>query len=302
MARVSNINGKVQVLNSGASDITELLGWIDEGSIKMDNGTESFPAVNNGADLAYNLDGIFQVETTLSVRAFDFKALQLMGTYAESGTWSVTLDDSLPTHTFRVNETASTYIEATTVKWDSVAIKIAKGSPLEMEFGGLALVAGGVSGTLDPDVPSDGTEPLDFPDMYAKLNDTAIGSVDSLTINYQRSAEAFRGVENTSAGDRRKNTEILEGVKRFTFDAVIEITDSNIAKEFFGDASFPLAIQDSRSDITLTAIAQDTTKGQVALTGVRIIDYDKSVTNEDGIQTVAITGTARAATITGTLS
>jgi hypothetical protein len=289
MARMTNVSAKAQIL-SGVTDITDDLGYIESAGYDIRNNHEDYPSINGGTKYQYTLDGVCEIDGTLSVSILDFKALKLMGTL--DGSWEVTLDDTLPSFTFKTVNEVGKLMNLNDFKFGRVTVRFNKTEKrITADFEGKGLSYEITTGAISPSVPS--TIPLQSLDLSVKLGDTAVGSVASGTITYDRELEAVRGIESTSAGDKRKATALIEKLKNFEFDLEIEVTDSTPWTKALGGT----VIQDTRTDTTLDLIGSDT-QGTIALTGVRA-DVSQELTAGAEIVTVRLTGTAKDATITG---
>lgn len=298
--RKSGISDKALVEDSGGSEITDDIGWVDTASHTITNNSEKKASVNSGSSYAYILDGQIDVEGALTARILDLKALKLLGTYeedTEAGTWEVSLDDELPTHTFKqkITEGTDRTILLKDFKFGRAVIRLNKGEEVTIDFEGMGKDAEVQETDISPTEPSD--EPLSYLDATVKIGGTAVGSLDSGSITYTRSLEAVRGIEDTSA---RTATELIEKLKDFTFDLTFEITDGEAWERAFGTSSYPLSTQEDRDNTTVSIVLGDT-EGTIELSDARANDVENELASDGEIRTATITGDALDATVSGDL-
>ena len=279
-ARLTGVSDQIVFLDSGSSEIS--LGWINSGDYKIDNAVESKYAVGGGADAQYNLDGIVDVSGGFECNPLTLDILALLGT--KTGT-TITFGDTLPAAgTFQLNADSGEYVELQDFKWGSVSIDFASGEPLKLTFTGVGLDFEKKTGNIDYTEPSG--EPLDFPNMKVKIGGVYVGSVQTGNFKLDYQAKGYRGIENTTAGDIRKNTEVITGVKKLELSVTIEITDGVAWTQAVGGATIP----DSRSDTTVTIETGGTNTGTINLTGVRFRDISADKANDGEVRTAIITG------------
>ena len=280
MTRLTGVSDQIVFLDSGSSEVS--LGWIESGDYKIDNATESKAGIGGGADYQYNLDGIAEVSGGFECNPLTLDILSLMGT--KTGT-TITFGDTLPSAgTFQLNAEASKYVELSDFKFTSVSIDFATGEPLKLSFTGFGLDYDKKSGTLNYTKPSG--EPVDFPNMKVKIGGTYVGSVQTGNFKLDYQGKPTRGIENTSAGNIRKNTEILTGLKKLDLALTIEITDGVAWTQAVGGDAIP----DSRSDTTVTIETGVSNAGTINITGVRWKDIAVDKNNDGEVRTAVITG------------
>ena len=278
MVRQTGISDQVKVLDSTPAEVS--FGWIQGASHRIDNRMETRGAIGGGADFQYHLDKV--VETTGTIETFptSLEILKVFGSYSQG---SITFTDTLPEHTIQMNTDSGNYIEISNAKFGRFSLEITKGEEVRLSVDFMGKSAETKSGSISYTLPT--SSPLNFLDAKVKIDGSYVGSVESVSVEYNRDLEAVRGIENISSGDLRKPSEIIEKMKAISFNITIEITNGTAWNQVMGGST----IQDSRSDITIVI---ETGNGDITLTGSRVNDLDADKGADGEIRTVKISGNA----------
>jgi len=289
MTRISGISDEINVLDSTDTDITADLGHIMGFSYGIDEQAKPYPSMGAGASYQEIIDDFAIVSCGLVINPLTFKALKLIGTVTGTTTWTFTLDDVLPEFDIKANIDGSYHAHVVDAKFGTCSIRVNKGNPVELVFDGLAKELKTVSGAITNTPPA--TARMFYLDGYLKIDSDVIGSVDNITIDINRGLEATRGVEQTTAGNKRKPSELIEKMKDITFSMTVEITDTKAYEKHFGTATYPLTIQDSRSSLSLYLVFEGE-QGTITLTGAKTqtLNHDRNADGE--IRTVELKGLA----------
>ncbi|MEA3432407.1 MAG: hypothetical protein U9R01_07045 [candidate division WOR-3 bacterium] len=297
MARITGILDEVQIFDSTSTDITADVGHINTASYGLDHKTKQYPSIGGGASYVELIDDFVDIKTSLSIHPLSgtgFNGVaQLFGTITTDVTWSWAWPDTLPEFKINASLISGEYAELTNVKFGSWSIKASKGNPVEVTLDGLAKNFKIVAGTATNTPPA--TSRLVYLDGYGKIDGTAVGSIDNISIDGSRGLEAVRGIESTAAGSRRLPSEIIEKMKDISFSATIEITDDLAYQKALGDSALPYEIVDTRANIALDMYLNSQVKIALTNCAIQTLDHGKSADAE--IRTVDIKGIATGITM-----
>jgi hypothetical protein len=156
------------------------------------------------------------------------------------------------------------------------------------------------SETITTEAPD--TQVRKFFDAQVSMDGTTVGSVDSFTVDFNRDLEAFKGIEDDAAGEKRTPTEIVEKIFDVAFDIVINIENGRAYEEALGDSSSPYEVKDDRGNITVT-VTVDTPAGtdDLELQGARPEEVSAEQNNEGEVLTASVSGVAQTWTVNGDL-
>jgi len=297
MTRTTGILDEVQIFDDTPTDITANVGHIMGASYSLDNKTKAYPSIGAGASYVELIDDFVDIKTTLTVHPlgtnkFDGVA-QLFGTVTTAATWSWAWPDTLPEFKLNASLISGEYVEIDNIKFGSVSIKASKNNPIEVTLDGLAKNFKVISGSASNTPPN--TARLFYLDGYGQIDGATIGSIDNISIDLDRGLEAVRGIEETSPGERRLPSEIIEKMKDIKFSVTIEITDDLAYKKALGASSLPYEIQDTRSNISLTLYLNSQVKIDLTGCAIQTLDHGKDADAE--IRKVDIKGVAMGITI-----
>lgn len=296
MTRKTGISDQAVVKNSGGTEITDELGRIGTVSWDIQDDAERIADVNSGADYASTVDTLITMQGSLSLMAPGFRVMKLMGSETTgSGTWTISLDDTLPKHTLQAQATEEDIVEFTGVKFGSVRAEATQGDFLRLTFDWMATDFSFKNTTITGATPND--EPVTWLDGSATLNSVAM-SLENATLRYDRNLQSVRGIESTTAGEKRLPSELIEQVKDLSFDASVEIEDETPFEQSHDDTSFPIEPVDSRSDKNFK-LDFGGTAGSWDMTGGRVFSQSGELNEEKDVRTADLEGHARGATITG---
>lgn len=288
--RTSGFDDSTLVEDSTDAEITDTIGWLRDSSHNITNSMETRASVNSGASNAYHVDKLANLSGSQEYEINSLEGLKIFGTLT---TGSISFDDILPTNTVKTNTDDSNYLEFTGVKFGSFSLNIARGETITLSVDWKATGVNPTSGTISPTEPS--SEPETFLDVYVKIGGTVVGSLDSITIDYDRDTEHRRGIEEYSSGEKRLATHIKEMIKSISADVSIEVEDQTAWEQVMSTSS---GIEDSRSDTSLS-VELATNSETLSLTGFRANEVSEDKTNDGDVRTADLTGTALGMSVTG---
>ncbi len=293
----TGISDQVLINNSSGTEITDALGRIQAAGFDINEPAPARATANSEASYAYIIDGPITINTNLEVRILDLSALRLFGTY-DDGAGTVTFDDTIPEHTVKIQHTKSQHTVLSNVKFGRgvLEVNMSDSDPeILLTAEGMGLDYQMKDSTISPTTTS--SMPVDYMDATVKIDGTEIGTLENLRFTYDRGIES-----RSSAGDipdtgKRLPNYIAEKLKTFTFDGTFEIPDDTVFKKAVGDTTYPMDPQDSRSNITIQIDLGDA--GTFQLTDARINGFPVDVSDDGEIRTVAVSGNALSASVTG---
>lgn len=264
---------------SGSTDITSDLGIIVSATHDVTRNMEKIPAVNSGADFAYLQDTVTEINISQSIESDSFAPLQLIGEVSGN---ELILPDVLPEFTFENQADKDNYVEITEAKWGTCNFSFGVDENLVFEFIGFGKDITLESGTLakiDYDL-----KPLRGQSIIVKINDTAVGELQSF------SGTIERGLENVYAVGWEKDTpkHIAEGLKNISItDMTLNIDDTFAWTTVFGGTSITDRDNDDKVEIVLP-------NGEIMLMeDVGFDDTDpEDQTGDDGVRSVSLSGEA----------
>lgn len=293
MTRKTGIDDEAQIIQeSGSNDITADLGQIQSAGWTIEDPSERKAGVGSGASFQANIDGLIIPRCSVVFVAQDLEVAKLMGSLS-SGT--ITFDDILPKHTQKMQVGSNTVLSITGVKYGRMTLNVNQRDLVIAEFEGIGTDFQFSSGTISTPDPSGTLQ--SWLDAVYKIDGTAVGSVESAQYTYERSLQPVRGIEDTTSGQKRLPSEIIEKIKDFRHDATIEIEDDTAWKKAHDDSSLPIDPQDSRTDKT-TAVSLDG-GGEMQLSQGRFVEDSGRLNEDKDVRTVDISGNAIAGTVTG---
>jgi len=297
------------IRKASSTDITSKLGKMLNLSWNINESSEREADVNSGASYRTNTDTLVTVDGSVSFRVTAFDIFRLQGTYSESaGTWTVTLDDTLPLFHIRaqVQETTDDRL------LDIYAVKFGRGE-VSVDKDGFMVATFDYQAVLD----DSGNKLYEFKDDetisdpgvegYSKrgfdteftIEDNAVGSGQSFTFTYNRDLDADKGIEPNDGRQRRAPTQLIEQLKDFQVQGDVDITDFQVFKETLDQDTFPLTSPDRRTEKTVGLGLTQDTSGKVEWSGAKLNPLSGELANDAGKRQVGIEGKAIGATITG---
>jgi len=296
------------IRKASSTDITSKLGKLITLSWNINEGSEREADVNSGANYRSNTDTLVTVDGQASFRVNAFDVFRLMGTYSESGgTWTVNLDDILPLFEIKaqVQETSDDrLLHIFAVKFGRGEITVDKDGFMIANFDYQAVLSDADNffefqdDTTITDPGVEGYSKRGF-DTEFKIDDSAVGSGQSFTFTYNRDLDADKGIEPNDGRPRRVPTQLIERLKDFQVNGDVDITDFQVFKEVLDVDTFPLTVQDRRTEKSLELGLAQSTSGSIKWTGGKLNPLSGELGNNAEKRSVGIEGTATGATITG---
>lgn len=243
-----------------------------------------------------NLDGVAEISGQITSNPPNLQVLEIFGTFTDNGddTYTVEPDENLPVFEMeqqKIDGGGVATLEG--FKFGSFSLSVQEDQELELEVSGMG---DGFefddTATISQSQP-DGS-PRRFFDCKVKMDGTVVGSVDTATLDFNRDLEAFKGIEDDAAGEKRTPTELIEKMFGLSFNIVINIEDATAYEKALDDAGNPYTIQDERSDITISIVI-DTDAGtdEITYTGARAEEVSADMANDVEKRTATVSGVAQ---------
>ncbi|RLA75220.1 MAG: hypothetical protein DRG78_20700 [Epsilonproteobacteria bacterium] len=262
--------------------------------------TKKIACLGNGVKYYKVVDGVESISGSVEYYLTHGKELEfIFGDYSDDGS-NFTLDVStpLPSYSIKAQYDNSNYVKILGVKFTKATLTFTKDDIVKVTADWLAQSISEVSGTNTDDA-TDSNDEITFLDGYIKIGTDVVAAVNSATLTIDWKSEALRGIEQVSAGDRRKITEIVEKNLDISGDLEADITSSiDLFQKYFGGTS----IQDNRSTATITFnLARGSHTFTITLSDVTFTDINKESKAELEPRTVSLSFTALDIDATGTL-
>lgn len=297
-------NIKVEEKSGGSTNITNRFGLLLSATHTVTQPTETRGSIGSGAQPPATIERVAEISGGITCNPPKLRVLEIFGNFTDNGdgTFTVNPTDDLETYTFKQQKVSGGGTATLDdFKFGSFSLSAEEEGELELSVDGLGLdFTFDDSETITTESPDKNVR--EFFHAVVKFDGTAVGSVESFTVDFNRSLESFKGIEDDAAGEKRKPTAILEKLFDISYDIVINIENGRAYEEALGDSSSPYDIQDSRSDIDID-IEIDTADGSDTLTLVntRSDEVTAEQTNDGEKLTATITGVARDWQVNGDL-
>ena len=303
------ITDQARIIRKASSeDITSKLGKLLSVSWNINESSEREADVNSGASYRNNADSLVTVDGEASFRVSAMDIWRLMGDYNESsGTWTVDLTDALPLHELKlqVQETSDDrLLHIYAVKFGRGEVNVDKDGFMTATFEYQAVLddqdqffefKDGV--TID-DPGVEGYSKRGF-DTEFSIEGQAVGSGQSFTFTYNRDLDADKGIDPNDGRPRRVPTQLVEMLKDFSVNGEVDITDFQVMKEVLDDDTFPLTVQNRRTEKSVKLGLAQSTAGSAEWSGAKLNSLGGELANDADKRQVSIDGNATGATITG---
>lgn len=300
-----------------STDITSKLGKLVGLSWNINESSEREADVNSGASYRTNEDSMVTVDGEVSFRVPDFKIWRLMGDYKEvdtnsdgsTDTWRVDLTDVLPLFEIKaqVQETTDDRVlHIYAVKFGQGEVTVDKDGFMIATFQYQAVLDDSNNffefkdNTTISDPGTDGWSKRGK-DTEFSIAGNAVGSGQSFTMTYNRDVQADKGIEPNDGRPKRVPTQLIERLKDFSVNGEVDITDFQVMKEVLDDDSFPLTVQDRRTEKTMELALADASHGFTQWSGGKLNPIGGELANDAEKRQVSIEGTATGATVEGSL-
>lgn len=297
----TGVTDEIKLEDSSNDDVTADLGVITSASHTISQPVDQFRSVGQGLKPVANVDNVAQIEGSVDCQPEDLRALRVFGSESTGGgTYTVTLDDQLPTHTFKQEKVDSGgTVTLKNFKFGSFSLEVSQDNTLSLSMDGEGDDVE-VDKTETFSTPSGEFNPRQFFDCIVKIDGSAVGSVESATIDHNRDLKAFKGIEDDAAGEKRLPTAVIPRDFSLSFNMVINIEDNRAYEEALDTTTNPLQVQDTRSNSTVT-LEVDTPSGTDTfdLNSSRFGEVSADQENDGEKRTATLTGVAQDGQIDG---
>lgn len=297
-------NIKVVEKSGGSTNITNRFGLLLNASHTVTQPTETRGSIGSGAQPPATIERVAEINGSITSNPAKLRVLEIFGNFNDNGdgTYTVNPTDNLPTYTVKQQKVSGGGTATLDdFKFGSFSLSAEEDGELELVVSGQGLdFQFDDSETITTETPDKNVR--EFFHATVKIDGTAVGSVESFTVDFNRSLESFKGIEDDAAGEKRLPSVIIERLFDISYDIVINVENGRAYEEALGDSSSPYTVQDSRSDVNIE-IELDTADGSdtFQLTNSRAEEIDSEQTNEAEKVTATITGVARDWQVNGDL-
>lgn len=298
----TGITDEIILEQSDNTDITDELGIITTASHTLNQPVEQRKSIGSGLKPIANLDQVAEITGSIEAQPPKLEVLKVFGTFTDNGdgTYTVTFDEKLPTHTLKQQkvDTGGT-VTLDNFKFGSFSLDVSEGDTLSLSMDGQGTsFQNDTSETIE--TPTGDFSARQFFDCVISIGGTVVGSVESATIDHNRELSAFKGIEDDATGEKRLPSELIETDFSFSFNVVINIGNNRAYEEALDDSSSPLEVQDSRTNTTVS-IEIDTDDGSdtFELTGALVEEVSAEQNNDGEVRTATLSGVAFDGTVNG---
>lgn len=319
--RKTGLSDEVQLKDDTGTDLfTEIDVNIESASHDVSLPSDLIGTVGDNVGYVARQDGVVEVNGDLSLRAIDFKPLQLLGSYSESETdgdgtteWSISSQASLPEWEFHqqitdsktmvlsgYDDSGAEPVVSPGFEFEEITISIERDQPVTISFTGLGMYAEVQENSIDTNYSS--LNPENWLDAHFEIDGTAVGSVESAEITITRGATALRGIEQRDPAYRRLPTQIVPGQREVDISVTVEITDGVAWEKVFDQDTYPVRPAASSSEHTTTVVLGDrdssgdtnnTEAGELQVSGVSFNNASGELTDDPDVRTVDLSGNGR---------
>jgi len=259
----TGITDEIILEQNDDTDITDELGVIISSSHTLTQPASATQSVGQGTKGVELVEGVSTVEGSITSQPPNLEITKVFGTFTDNGdgTYSVTFDDQLPTHTLKheVVDAGGT-VTVSGLKFGTMTLEFTRNDPLQLEITGNAThFQNDISETIT--TPDPNANSRQFFDCKLRIDGEIVGSVDSARIELDRGLSNFKGAEDDAEGEKRLPTQIIETTFDLTSNIVVNITNNRAYEEAVGTAHDPYTVQDDRNPVDATLVI-DTDAGQ----------------------------------------
>ena len=244
MSIAFGLSESIELIDQNGKNIEDLFGPYDSAAFIIDESNRTEYSVGNQGKPADISDGPVENRATITCKPETLEILKVMGTF-DTGAGTITFDKFLP----KLNElngqtTDSHRFHFENVKFGGFNLGAEIDSTVTIEFGPIHAEVGQKQEQTVSVADADGN-PLQWTDTTVKINGSQFGIVESVagtTLNRNLSPEY-------GLGQGREPAEIVEGQFAIQPSFVVKVEDAEPWKQVLDDESFPLTVQDTRSEI-----------------------------------------------------
>lgn len=297
-------NIRIEEKSGGNTNITNRFGLLLQASHTVTQPSETRGSIGSGAQPPATIERVAEISGSLTCNPPKLRVLDIFGNFIDNGdgTYTINPTDSLDTYTMKQQKVqGGGTATLDDFKFGSFTLSAEEEGELELTVDGLALdFQFDDSETITTETPDKNVR--EFFHAVVKMDGTAVGSVESFTVDFNRNLESFKGIEDDATGEKRKPSAIIEKLFDISYDIVINIENGRAYEEALDDGSSPYEIQDSRSDVNIE-IDIDTADGTdtLQLTNTRSQELSSDQTNEGEKLTATVSGVARDWQVNGDL-
>lgn len=289
------ISDKLQIFEEATYDAgsgTEVVfgktvnfSWDAEASVEQNHALEA-----DGPQANFNIDGVVNITGTHEWELTDGRELKaIMGALPTNTGGEFVLDISkvLPSYAIKaINEDAENEnVLITGVKYGEATITFNRDEPITISanWTGRRLVE---TGSFTPTVATN--EPMVYLDGSVSVSGVAQTGVDNVSLTINRNIVARRFIEDTTVGERRYISRLIEGALSITLDGA-QTANKSVIERIWGGGS----MQDVRTDVPLVMkAAQGARELELTLSGTRFTNVSRTLDKQQEVALNEFSGVA----------
>lgn len=244
MTIANGLSEKIELIDQNGDNIEDLFGPYSSAAFIIDESNRPEYSIGNQGKPADISDGPVENRASITCKPETLEILKVMGTF-DSNAGTISFDKFLP----KLNElngqtTGSHRFHFENVKFGGFSLGAEIDSTVTIEFGPIHAETGEKQEQTVSVADADGKS-LQWTDTTVKIDGSQFGTTESVagdTLDRDLSPEY-------GLGQGREPVENIEGQFTIRPSFVVKVEDAEPWKKVLDDSSFPLTVQDVRSEI-----------------------------------------------------
>jgi hypothetical protein len=302
----SGVTDKIQVLKEtafgdGGAGGEFIMGVTRRFEWTVDTATvQTYALESSGPQANYNIDGIFSVSGSHEIELTHGKVFEaIMGTLGGTSTnFTLAVANTLPSYAVKVIDSdagVEDYAIIKGLKYTKFSVALTRDETIVITAEWLAKTIEDTS-TFTPTVST--MEPMVYLDGYFQVGGSSVSGIDNVTVEINRNGVARRFIEQTTTGNRRLISCIIDGPLNLTFNGQ-QIGDRSVLEELWGQTG---SVADTRTNKTLNLVMArgSTNVTNLAITGGRYVSATRAMAKDEEVILQDFAGVGLGITGTGT--
>jgi len=244
MTIANGLSEQIELVDQNGDNIEDLFGAFTSASFIIDETNRTEYSIGNNGKAADISDGPVENRASITCKPETLEILKVMGTF-DSGAGTITFDKFLPKlNVLNGQTTDSLRFHFEDLKFGGFNLGAEIDSTVTIEFDPILAEKGEKQNQTVSVADADGT-PLQWTDTTVKIDGTQFGTTESVAGNtLDRNLSSEYGL-----GQGREPVENIEGRFSIQPSFVVKVENPEPFKKVLDDSSFPLTVQDVRSEI-----------------------------------------------------
>lgn len=242
MSVETGLSENIEFVDDTSTNIQDLFGSYSTASFIIDESVRREGTIGNDGKAAAIQDGLVENRSTIECKPDTLEILKIMGTY-DSNAGEITFGADLPEHDNLIGQFTDSH------RFNFQNFKVG-GFTLSSELDGTVFIEFdpilALTGEVEQDTVSVSAvkgDPLQWTDSTVKINGSQFGKTESVEVSLDRNINAEHAL-----GSGREPVAITEGEFNISMSLVVKVEDAEPWKELLDDTTFPLQVQDKRSE------------------------------------------------------